>query len=178
MLSTLCLLLLHSVPQLIPNHGPKIYKGSITGRWFSGTSINVHCRYTTNEEVCPHLWLGLCVFEMSRFRMPYKILSFYLVSRETHSQASTGSLTRGNPELWEDQVPTPRRRDTKCCNTNIPALRKERALFGSLSDRQAPRPVCHLLLSEGYDPTLVQSSSYLRWGHSARHHELPGGLDT
>lgn len=52
-----------------------------------------------------------------------------------------GSSTRGNHELWEEHVPTPRRRDT-----NSPPLRKERALFGPLSDLQAPRPVRHSLL--------------------------------
>lgn len=51
-----------------------------------------------------------------------------------------GSLKGGNHELWEEQVPTPRRRDAQRCNTNSPALRKERALFGPLSDLRDPRP--------------------------------------
>lgn len=48
-------------------------------------------------------------------------------------------MTRGNHELWEEHAPTPTRRDT-----NSPPLRKERALFGPLSDLQAP--VRHSLL--------------------------------
>lgn len=55
-------------------------------------------------------------------------------------QAGGGSLARGNPELWEEQVPTPRRRDAHRSNTNSPPLRKERALFGPLSDLWDPRP--------------------------------------
>lgn len=40
-----------------------------------------------------------------------------------------GYLARGNQELWEEQLPTPRRRDTHRSNTNSPPLRKERTLF-------------------------------------------------
>ncbi|KAG7234138.1 hypothetical protein INR49_005738 [Caranx melampygus] len=39
-----------------------------------------------------------------------------------------GSLTGGNHELWEEQVPTPRRRDADRSNTNSPALRKRKGL--------------------------------------------------
>ncbi len=79
-----------------------------------------------------------------------------------------GSLTGGNHELWEEQVPTPRRRDAESSNTNSPPLRKERALFGPLSDLQDPRPVRHPQLSKRCDPTLVQPDS---------HRQTQGGSD-
>lgn len=45
------------------------------------------------------------------------------------------------------------------CKTNSPTLRKERALFGPLSDLQDPRPVRHPPLPERPSPTLSPSSS-------------------